>query len=917
MVKKASRILLLIGGVVVFGLSAAWVLMMAGRLNKLEMRTTTIGREDDDDGGGVHPLLLAMQNGVDSNTGRDFSGERIRAYQGKRRFSVDSDVRKDDRGTARKESFLRQPNGHETIHCKKWNVVTTIFEPSDSVKRASNVKDWCTLVVGDTKTPPDYMEKLKTSNAGSSSIKNNIIRNHNDDFVVFLSVEDQRALVSKERTEDASAVGQFSEALPFRHFGRKNIGYIYAIAHGAQMIFDFDDDNLLPLSPPSSSRKTHVFPPLHDTEVLRDAAMIVTGPKVFNHHYLMRATVEGSTWPRGFPLSQIQNEATRGRIVLDAGEYRDISIPREVGVLQFMADLDPDVDAIHRLVQGQTSPHTGAPITFRRHVKYDTSEDPQQANKNYYDGTKTLSTKGALVVPSHTFVPYNAQATIHTYKAMFALLLPVTVPGRVSDIWRSYFSQRIFRDIDCSSGNGIGGDGLKVVFLPPDIEQDRNDHSLLADMEAEADLYFKTDALLSFLNEWQPQIYDERPGGDRMPSLMEELWIDLYERDYIQLEDVRVLQLWLSALVEVGYEFPQLQLQSHRRMKDVVLMGQFNYPDPGNVDKGNLNKAQHHKGNLNKEQSDEKAKTALLFWYQKWRSRFDTVVIRGPFSEELSQEFRTLHEIDVRSTRKELQQDRGFYSPTDNLASTLKQYKDKPNINGVLYVHDDILLNTTNIFFENGGPEDRSNTIYASFVRRTEFIFRTYLSSNTKEVYYMNSDGSRIDKKTEIRSPWVHMSKCVNGFTRFAQDPRSRPFLEQDSTNDGDPFFSVPNQQRSDFLYVPTRLADQFEAIALLMVANNVFLECAIPTIVDVLSGKLQKHTSAISANEVGLRFVGWCDEQGNATTRSTLEMIANCRSHYPYSIIHPYKLNVGGYKAWDRVFDWAATGSSYLDLEG
>lgn len=50
--KKASRILLLIGGVVVFGLSAAWVLMMAGRLNKLEMRTTTIGREDDDDGGG-------------------------------------------------------------------------------------------------------------------------------------------------------------------------------------------------------------------------------------------------------------------------------------------------------------------------------------------------------------------------------------------------------------------------------------------------------------------------------------------------------------------------------------------------------------------------------------------------------------------------------------------------------------------------------------------------------------------------------------------------------------------------------------------------------------------------------------------------------------------------------------------------
>jgi len=136
----------------------------------------------------------------------------------------------------------------------------------------------------------------------------------------------------------------------------------------------------------------------------------------------------------------------------------------------------------------------------------------------------------------------------------------------VSDIWRSYFSQRIFRDIKCSSGNGVGSNGLEVVFLPPDIEQDRNEHSLLADMGAEADLYFKTDALLKFLNEWQPTTDDKRSEKDRIPPMMEELWIDLYERDYIQLEDVRSLQLWLSALVEVEYNFPQIPPQSHRRI---------------------------------------------------------------------------------------------------------------------------------------------------------------------------------------------------------------------------------------------------------------------------------------------------------------------------------------------------------------
>ena len=85
-----------------------------------------------------------------------------------------------------------------------------------------------------------------------------------------------------------------------------------------------------------------------------------------------------------------------------------------------------------------------------------------------------------LVVPEGTFVPYNAQATLHSKEvpkctehrghliddctevsihpssrqrtfsifafnqAFFGLLLPITVHGRVSDIWRSYFSQVSF-----------------------------------------------------------------------------------------------------------------------------------------------------------------------------------------------------------------------------------------------------------------------------------------------------------------------------------------------------------------------------------------------------------------------------------------------------------------------------------------
>ena len=31
--------------------------------------------------------------------------------------------------------------------------------------------------------------------------------------------------------------------LPYKSYSRKNIGYLYAIAHGAQVVYETDDDN--------------------------------------------------------------------------------------------------------------------------------------------------------------------------------------------------------------------------------------------------------------------------------------------------------------------------------------------------------------------------------------------------------------------------------------------------------------------------------------------------------------------------------------------------------------------------------------------------------------------------------------------------------------------------------------------------
>ena len=33
--------------------------------------------------------------------------------------------------------------------------------------------------------------------------------------------------------------------MPWKSFGRKNVGYLFAIANGAKTIWDFDDDNIM------------------------------------------------------------------------------------------------------------------------------------------------------------------------------------------------------------------------------------------------------------------------------------------------------------------------------------------------------------------------------------------------------------------------------------------------------------------------------------------------------------------------------------------------------------------------------------------------------------------------------------------------------------------------------------------------
>jgi hypothetical protein len=122
---------------------------------------------------------------------------------------------------------------------------------------------------------------------------------------------------------------------------------------------------------------------------------------------------------------------------------------------------------------------------------------------------------------------------------MWTILLPVTVPGRISHIWRSYFAQCIFVEA-----------GLSLIFATKDM-QERYAHDYLKDFNADQALYTnkKNGKLIEFLSEWDSK------DADTIPKRMEDLWIDL------------------GAVDQAGCKFPPLK----RNYRNVAVIGQFNY----------------------------------------------------------------------------------------------------------------------------------------------------------------------------------------------------------------------------------------------------------------------------------------------------------------------------------------------------
>jgi hypothetical protein len=325
-------------------------------------------------------------------------------------------------------------------------VIVTSINPPTAILRA--LADGCHaagfrfLVVGDTKSPPEFVL----------------------DGCSFLDIETQH------RSGFALA-----KLCPTAHYARKNLGYLTAIRDGAQLIVETDDDNW-----PNAT--------FFATRERVQRTRVVTAARWINvYSYFTDALI----WPRGLPLTAIRS------VELPYAMLPTASV--DCPIQQGLADDNPDVDAIYRLV-------LPLPQKFR--------------------GDRRIA------LGPGSWCPFNSQNTAWWPPAFPLLYLPAYCSFRMTDIWRSLVAQRVAAIND-----------WHILFHEPTVRQERNEHNLMRDFADEVSGYLNNEAIREAL-----EATVLTAGAGEIPENLRRCYRALVKLGVMVEPELLLLDAWLEDL---------------------------------------------------------------------------------------------------------------------------------------------------------------------------------------------------------------------------------------------------------------------------------------------------------------------------------------------------------------------------------
>jgi hypothetical protein len=298
---------------------------------------------------------------------------------------------------------------------------------------------WKFLLAGDTKSPDDFAL----------------------DGCEFLSIRRQQ-----------ESGFQLAQLAPVRSYTRKNIAYLAAIRDGAECVVETDDDN---------HPKDDFWQP---RELTRPAHLITANGWVNAYGYFTETFI----YPRGLPLDRARDTPP------PPGILGDFQCP----VQQGLADADPDVDAVFRMLHA-------LPIHFEPNA--------------------------SVLLGPGAWCPFNSQNTTFFPQAFPLMYLPAHCSFRMTDIWRSFVAQRILHEI-----------GAGVLFHQPTVWQERNAHDLMKDFADELPGYLHNQAIREVLLDLN---LDAASGIQRM---MEICYEALIPNGWVGAQEESLLQAWFADL---------------------------------------------------------------------------------------------------------------------------------------------------------------------------------------------------------------------------------------------------------------------------------------------------------------------------------------------------------------------------------
>lgn len=321
-------------------------------------------------------------------------------------------------------------------------VITSINPPNDAVTkfaRGAQNHGFNLYVIGDLKSPKTY----------------------DLSGVDFFDVDDQQKLNFN-----------YADKAPVNHYARKNIGYLKAIEQKAPIIVDTDDDNI-PYPSFWDTRTAEIDHAAH--------AQDLGWTNVYSYF------IDELIWPRGLPLDCIHNKCPQ-------------DLPKEslrCPIQQGLANDNPDVDAIYRLVLGLPK-------------------------SQFRDGIVMLG-KGA-------WSPFNSQNTTWWPEAFPLLYLPAFCSFRMTDIWRSFVAQRI-----------AWANGWAVMYHSATVYQERNQHNLMRDFSDEVPGYLMNDEMRQKLSN-----LNLKAGQDAMSDNLKACYDVLINMNAIGEEEWPLLSAWIA-----------------------------------------------------------------------------------------------------------------------------------------------------------------------------------------------------------------------------------------------------------------------------------------------------------------------------------------------------------------------------------